>query len=146
MTPERTAANREVELPLVEKPVAVRYGWATSPMGNLKVNGHPMVPIPSFRTDDWDWPESEDPDVYEFTGTMGNEVKEHAIERCEYRRTEEARRAVEILERIKTLGRWQESEPVTLTLEEGENTLRFSRSNPPQYGMAIKDFTLAPVK
>ena len=35
----------------------------------------------------------------------GNEMKEEAIERCEYRRTEEAKRAVEILERIKTLGR-----------------------------------------
>ena len=32
-------------------------------------------------------------------------MKEEAIERCEYRRTEEAKRAVEILERIKTLGR-----------------------------------------
>jgi hypothetical protein len=32
-------------------------------------------------------------------------MKEEAIERCEHRRTEEARRAVEILERIKTLGR-----------------------------------------
>jgi len=45
-----------------------------------------------------------------------------------------------------TLGRWQESESVTLTLEEGENTLRFWRDQPPQYGMAIKDFTLTPVK
>ncbi len=45
-----------------------------------------------------------------------------------------------------TLGDWQESEPVTLNLEEGENILRFSRNNPPQYGMAIKDFTLTPVK
>jgi hypothetical protein len=45
-----------------------------------------------------------------------------------------------------TLGDWQESEPVTLNLEEGENILRFSRNNPPQYGLAIKDFTLTPVK
>ena len=32
------------------------------------------------------------------------------------------------------------------TLEEGENTLRFWRNQPPQYGLAIKDFTLTPVK
>jgi len=44
------------------------------------------------------------------------------------------------------LGQWQESEPVTLTLEEGENTLRFWRDQPPQYGMAVKEFTLKPVK
>jgi hypothetical protein len=45
-----------------------------------------------------------------------------------------------------TLGDWQESEPVTLNLNEGANILRFSRNNPPQYGLAIKDFTLTPVK
>ena len=45
-----------------------------------------------------------------------------------------------------TVGNWQRSEPVTLTLEEGENTLRFSRNKPPQYGLAIKEFTLTPVK
>jgi len=90
--------------PLVEKPVAVRYGWAWSPMGNLKVGEHQDLPIPSFRTDNWDWPESEDPEVSAVGRAEGNEMKEEAIERCEYRRTEEARRAVEILERIKTLG------------------------------------------
>jgi len=91
--------------PLVEKPVAVRYGWAWSPMGNLKVGEHQDLPIPSFRTDNWDWPESEDPEVSAVGRAEGNEMTEEAIERCEYRRTEEARRAVEILERIKTLGR-----------------------------------------
>jgi formylglycine-generating enzyme required for sulfatase activity len=45
-----------------------------------------------------------------------------------------------------TVGNWQDSKPVTLTLEEGENTLRFWRDQPPQYGLAIKDFTLTPVK
>jgi len=91
--------------PLVEKPVAVRYGWATSPMGNLKVNGHPAAPLPSFRTDDWHWPASEDLEGRAVDRGLEREMKEEAIERCEYRRTEEAKRAVEILERIKTLGR-----------------------------------------
>lgn len=45
-----------------------------------------------------------------------------------------------------TVGSWQESEPVTLTLQKGENTLRFWRDQPPQHGMAIKSFTLKPAK
>ena len=45
-----------------------------------------------------------------------------------------------------TIGKWQDSEPVTLTLEEGENTLRFSRNRPPQYGLAVKSFTLKPTR
>jgi hypothetical protein len=45
-----------------------------------------------------------------------------------------------------TVGNWQNSKPVTLTPEDGENTLRFWRNQPPQYGLAIKDFTLAAVK
>ena len=49
--------------PLVEKPVAVRYGWAWFAMGNLKVGEHQDLPISSFRTDSCDWPESEDPEV-----------------------------------------------------------------------------------
>jgi len=44
--------------PLVKEPVAVRYAWATSPMGNLKVNGRDYLPLHSFRTDNWDWPEA----------------------------------------------------------------------------------------
>ena len=34
--------------PLVEKPVAVRYGWATSPMGNLKVERPAVASLPEF--------------------------------------------------------------------------------------------------
>ena len=45
-----------------------------------------------------------------------------------------------------TVGKWKESRPVTITLKEGENTLRFWRNRPPQYGLAIKDFTLTPVE
>lgn len=41
-----------------------------------------------------------------------------------------------------TLGKWQDCEPVTLALKKGENVIRFSRNNPPQYGVAIKSFTL----
>lgn len=45
-----------------------------------------------------------------------------------------------------TLGNWQHSQPVTLTLKEGANVLRFSRTDPPQYGLAIKSFTLKPAR
>jgi sialate O-acetylesterase len=44
-----------VSSPLVKDPVAVRYAWARSPMGNLKVNGIPWQPLHSFRTDEIDF-------------------------------------------------------------------------------------------
>lgn len=105
-----THGHRTIHIwsPLVNKPVDVRYGWATSPMGNLKVNGHPDLPFPSFRTDDEDWPESDDPEVNLVGRAEGKTMQEEAAERCEYRRTEEAKRGVEILERIKTLGKIDE--------------------------------------
>jgi formylglycine-generating enzyme required for sulfatase activity len=45
-----------------------------------------------------------------------------------------------------TCGKWQDCEPVTLELKEGANTLQLSRINPPQAGIAVKSFTLKPVK
>ncbi|MEE3179925.1 MAG: hypothetical protein VX317_09590, partial [Verrucomicrobiota bacterium] len=46
--------------PLVPKPVAVRYAWARNPLGNAVNSGHHerIIPIPSFRTDNWNWPEA----------------------------------------------------------------------------------------
>lgn len=55
-----------VSSPLVQKPVAVRYAWARSPMGNLKVEARPWQPLHSFRTDRWDWTgemDHTDPDI-----------------------------------------------------------------------------------
>jgi len=43
-----------------------------------------------------------------------------------------------------TLGKWQDSPPVTITLKEGPNVLRFWRDEPPQQGIAIKSFNLKP--
>lgn len=54
-----------VSSPLVQEPVSVRYAWARSPMGNLKVEGKPWQPLHSFRTDDADFPaevKHSDPD------------------------------------------------------------------------------------
>jgi sialate O-acetylesterase len=95
--------------PLVDEPVAVRYGWATSPMGNLKVNGKEWLPLQSFRTDDWDWPESEDPAEILVDRGTSRQWQEDAAERLEYRKVEEAKQAVEILERLETLDKLEEA-------------------------------------
>lgn len=44
----------------VKKPVACRYAWARNPLGNLtNASQHErVIPVPSFRTDKWDWPEA----------------------------------------------------------------------------------------
>ena len=91
--------------PLVKKPVAVRYAWATSPMGNLKVNGKEWLPLQSFRTDEWDWPESDDPAESLVDRGRSRAMQQGAAERLEFRKMEEAKRAVEILDRLKTLGK-----------------------------------------
>jgi len=44
----------EVWSDLVEDPVAVRYGWANWPTGNMV--GRNRLPAPTFRTDDWPIP------------------------------------------------------------------------------------------
>lgn len=90
--------------PLVKKPVAVRYGWANCPEGNLKVNEMQDMPLQSFRTDNWDLPESDDPEGGVFDRTQQKERKAEAEQRLEFRRAEEAKQALEIIERLKTLG------------------------------------------
>ena len=45
-----------------------------------------------------------------------------------------------------TVGTWENTKSVTVELKGGENALRFWRDQPPQYGLAIKEFTLTPVK
>lgn len=91
--------------PLVPKPVHVRYAWGNSPMGNLYVNGHQEMPLPEFRTDSWDMPESEDLTDKGLTREYDAQWKADGKARLEYRRTEEAKRALEIIERLKTLGK-----------------------------------------
>jgi formylglycine-generating enzyme required for sulfatase activity len=43
-----------------------------------------------------------------------------------------------------TLGRWGVSEAVTVTLKKGDNILHFWRDQAPQYGVAVKSFSLTP--
>ena len=85
--------------PLVKEPVAVRYAWARSPLGNLKVGGKPWQPLQSFRSDAWDWPESDDPAAEALDRATMQEMAHDAARRCEFRQMEEARLAVEILKR-----------------------------------------------
>jgi len=104
---------REVRVwsPLVPEPVAIRYAWATSPMGNLKMGGHPDRPFPSFRTDDWDYPgDSDDPADGGMSRADSNAWGQEAGERLQHRLMEEAKRGVEILERVKTLGIFEEQD------------------------------------
>jgi len=82
--------------PLVKKPVAVRYAWATNPMGNLKVNGKDYLPLPGFRTDNWDWPEAG-PETNAVDRAAAKKMAVERTERLKYRQMEEARRAVELL-------------------------------------------------
>ena len=46
--------------PLVKSPKAVRYAWARNPIGNAVNSRHHerTIPVVSFRTDTWDWPEA----------------------------------------------------------------------------------------
>jgi sialate O-acetylesterase len=57
-TPTKNRADKNKQIlvssPLVKEPVSVRYAWARSPMGNLKVNGLPWQPLHNFRTDQID--------------------------------------------------------------------------------------------
>ncbi|MEA3367256.1 MAG: hypothetical protein U9R68_03970, partial [Planctomycetota bacterium] len=90
---------------LVKQPVAVRYAWATSPMGNLKVNGLPWQPLHSFRTDTWDLPEPDDPSQPGVSRAQSRQLEQDSIKYCEHRRMEEAKRAVEILRQLEMLGK-----------------------------------------
>lgn len=45
-----------------------------------------------------------------------------------------------------TCGTWKDTEPVMLNLKQGENILKFWRVEGPQYGIAVKSFTLKPQK
>ncbi|MGM0488423.1 MAG: hypothetical protein ACQESR_16895 [Planctomycetota bacterium] len=98
--------HREIHVwsPLVEKPVAVRYAWANSPMGNLYHDGGQDRPFPSFRTDDWDLPINPEQGERALDRGQQRERKADAQTRLEYRKLEEAKRAMEIYERLKTLG------------------------------------------
>lgn len=51
----------EVWNELCADPVEVRYAWARNPLGNLVNVECPIIPVPLFRTDQWDYPEAPYP-------------------------------------------------------------------------------------
>jgi hypothetical protein len=55
------------------------------------------------------------------------------------------RRTMVDLEVPFTLGRWERTQPVTIDLKEGRNSLQFTLKTPNK-GLTIKEFTLTPVK
>ena len=91
--------------PLVKEPIAVRYAWARSPLGNLKVGGKEWAPLASFRTDDWDWPESDDPIENLVDRGSSRSMQKEAEKRNADRRAREASMAEQILTRLQMLGR-----------------------------------------
>jgi len=94
---DRNRKNKQilVSSPLVKAPKAVRYAWARSPMGNLKVNGMPWLPLQSFRTDDAAFsPEvrHSDPDGGKKNKEAINALKKQAAEALQTRLKAEAER------------------------------------------------------
>ncbi len=87
--------------PLVKEPKAVRYAWAVCPLGNLKVSGKAWLPLQSFRTDNWDYPEVEDPAIIAEAGDKKASADSAAFN--EDRRIKEAEMGKQIIERLKTL-------------------------------------------
>jgi sialate O-acetylesterase len=43
---------------LVINPIELRYAWARNPLGNLVNDAERIIPVPLFRTDNWDYPEA----------------------------------------------------------------------------------------
>jgi sialate O-acetylesterase len=56
--PDFDKTRIEVWNSLCSDPVEVRYAWARNPLGNLVNVECPIIPVPLFRTDQWDYPEA----------------------------------------------------------------------------------------
>jgi sialate O-acetylesterase len=48
----------EVWNTLTVNPIELRYAWARNPLGNLVNTQDRIIPVPLFRTDNWDYPEA----------------------------------------------------------------------------------------
>ncbi len=74
----------EVWSDLIDDPVAVRYGWANWPTGNLV--GRERLPLPTFRTDEWPLPEGE---------SYSEEAKQRSRENIDHLKQEGERHALD---------------------------------------------------
>jgi len=99
----RDEKRLKVWSPLVQKPLAVRYAWARNPLGNVVNSQHHerIIPIPSFRTDDWDWPEapfkSDGGDAEDKHRKRRNEMRKKAEQWAKERTVLEARQVLKSL-------------------------------------------------
>lgn len=48
----------EVRNSMIDNPLEIRYAWARNPLGNLVNVSMPIIPVPLFRSDNWDYPEA----------------------------------------------------------------------------------------
>jgi len=74
-------------------------------MGNLYVGGHQEMPLPEFRTDSRYLRENEGITDKGIAREFSKQWNDDGTARIAYRRTEEAKRAPEIIERLKILGK-----------------------------------------
>lgn len=91
----------EIWSDLVEEPVAVRYAWARNPLGNLVNSQHHerILPVPSFRTDDWDWEDTPfDPEARNEVNHRRREMRNRLRDQNQERKFREARLLLQRLE------------------------------------------------
>ena len=85
---EKVADKSKVQVwsHFVDNPLEVRYAWARNPLGNLINSGARVIPVPSFRTDNWDYPEAPyAPEEYETHRHNVNQLRKMEIDRAKQR-------------------------------------------------------------
>ena len=81
----------EVWNSLCADPVEVRYAWARNPLANLVNSNCPIIPVPLFRTDDWDFPAAPYlPDEYQAHRARMKSMRQQANELARLRIISEA--------------------------------------------------------
>jgi len=101
---QRNEARLKVWSPLVQQPLAIRYAWARNPLGNAVNSRHHerIIPIPSFRTDDWDWPEApfkaEGSDAENQHRRAIQEMRKQAVDWARVRKLQEAKEILKATE------------------------------------------------
>jgi sialate O-acetylesterase len=81
----------EVRNNLAVDPVEVRYAWARNPLGNLVNTDNPIIPVPLFRSDNWDYPEAPYlPDEYAVHRANLKKMRKQAEEMARLRIIREA--------------------------------------------------------
>lgn len=93
----------EVWNSLCVDPIEVRYAWARNPLGNLVNVECPIIPVPLFRTDDWDYPEAPfQPDDYAAHRTKMKNLRLQADSMAKLRITNEAEQLLKEIENLKS--------------------------------------------